>query len=242
MAYRRVNGIGTWPCKAGYDVGWGADDAVVCFTLFYLPLIPLYPVHVWAEKEAFVMTRAAIMPIRQSGDLVVQAMLHGWSRVFLFFTIVFGPLGLLFLAAPSPKGNSDFHVQFFWFISVPVFILWLLGSSWSRHRADRPRKIRLLLGPHALGTSDPATWLDETVSRVVSSPKEMSEAESFSQASESFLSRQDFHRAMWSARFSTACEDRQHGEWLTDRILDHPGASEALKTARPKIRFWQRPL
>jgi len=204
-------------------------------------LVPLNSVHIWGEKEAVLTTRAAILPIRWSGTLVAQVLLYGWLRVFLVWSIFFVPLGVLFLVVPSPK-NPEFGAQFFWFFSVPPFVLWLLGSIWSRSRTDRPRKIRLLLGPHTLGTSDPATWTEETVGRAISSLKEMLGAESFSQATELFLSRQDFHRAMWSARLCTVCEDRSHGEWLTDQILQHRGVSEALDKARPKIRFWQRPL
>jgi hypothetical protein len=236
MMAHRINGIGTWPCKAGYDVGWGGDDAVECFTLFYFPLIPLESVHIWGEDEAIVMTRAAIIPIRWSSGLVAQVLLRGWSRVFLVFSIFFVPLGLLLLAFPSPK-NPEYGAQMFWYVSVPPFVLWILGSLWSRSRTARPRKIRLLLGPHTLGTSDPATWTDETVRQAVSSLKALLDAESFSHAAELFLSRNDFHKAMWSARLCAAWEDRAQGERLTDQILQHPRFSEALKTARSRSHF-----
>jgi hypothetical protein len=241
MAYR-VNGIGTWPCKAGYDVGWGADDAVECFTLFYLPLIPLKSMHILAEKEALLMTRTQAMPIRWSNGLVGQVLLRIWSRALLFFGIFFVPLGALTLAFASPHDQPGFRAQFFYFVCLPPFVLGLAGCLWARGRARRTRRIRLLLGPHALGTSDPASWLEETVSRAVTSPKEMLGAETFAQASELFLSRNDFRRAMWAARLSTACENPPRGERLTDQVLQHPGASEALEQARPKIPFWQRPL
>jgi hypothetical protein len=237
----RVNGIGTWPCKAGYDVGWGADDAVVCFTFFYVPLLPLRPVHIWGEKEAWLTTRAAIIPIRWSGTLVAQVLIRGWTRVFLAFGIFFGVFnGLLTVLMSKPPLH---YVQAFWFIGVPTLVIWLIGSFWSSRRADRPCKIRILLGPHTFGTSDPATWLDDTVARsIISSLEERLGAESFSQAAEQFLKRQDFRSAMWAARVSTVCEDRGRGERLTDQILGHPRVSEALEKIRPTASFWKRPL
>jgi hypothetical protein len=60
MSYR-VNGIGNWPCRAGYDVGWGSDDAVECFTFFFLPLIPLRCFHIIGQKEALLMTHSQML-------------------------------------------------------------------------------------------------------------------------------------------------------------------------------------
>jgi hypothetical protein len=223
-------------------VGWGADDAVVCFTLFFVPLIPLRSVHIWGEKEAWVTTRASIIPIRWSGTLVAQVLIRGWTRVFLASSIFFGVFNGLLMALMSPK-SPPHYAQAFWFIGVPSLVIWLIGSFWSSKRADRPSKIRILLGPHSFGTSDPATWLDDTVARsIISSLEESLGAESFSQAAEQFLKRQDFRSAMWAARVSTVCEDRGRGERLTDQILNHPRASEALEKIRPTTNFWKRPL
>jgi hypothetical protein len=237
----RVNGIGTWPCKAGYDVGWGADDAVQCFTLFFMPFIPLKAVHIWGEQDSWAMTRAAIIPIRWSGTLVAQVMIRSWSRVFLTLAILSGFVGAIKSGFPSPKDDPQF-VQSIWFICVPSAVFWLIGSFWSSSRADRPCKIRILLGPHTFGASDPATWTDDTVAQAIPSLKEGLGAESFAQAAERFLNSQDFRSAMWAARVSTTCEDSRRGERLTDRILEHPRVSEALEKFRPTASFWRRPL
>jgi hypothetical protein len=242
-----VNQFGCCLWRAGYDAGWGADDAVECFTLFFLPLIPLKSVHIWEEKEGGT-TREAVIPIRESDALVGRVMRRGWSRAFLACGLFFGFAAALYytIAHPPP---SDPHfarffrwVSFYWFVTISPVALWVLGALWSSRRADRPCKIRILLGPHALGTSDPETWLDDTVAQAVPGLKIWLGAESFAEAAERLLESEDFRHAMWAARMSTACEDRRRGEQITDRILKHPRVSEALEEFRPTASLWERPL
>jgi hypothetical protein len=223
--------IGTGPCKAGYDAEWGADDAVECFIFFFLPFEPLKSVHIWGGKEGSTKTRAAVIPIRESATLVFQVRLRAWSRAFLACGLFFGAIGAYLW--------DDFNL---WFVSILSVVLGLLGSVWSRRRADRPCKIRILLGPHALGMSDPATWLDDTVAQAVPGLKIWLGVESFAEGAERLLKSDDFRHAMWAARASTACEDRRRGERLTDRILEHPRVSKALEKIRPTASFWRRRL
>jgi hypothetical protein len=234
----RVNGIGVWHCRAGYDAGWGLDDAVECFTFLYLPLTPAgKALHILAEKESFGQTELQTMPIRSSDALVGQVLLRGWSRGSLIFGVfclilapILGPLPL------SRESSTTIGVLPLMAVALAVFGLGLAGCLWARRRTTRTRKIRLLLGRHGLGNSDPATWLEDTWKQAVTGPKEMFGADTFAQAVEMLLGRGDLRRAVWAARLSTACEDPSRGEALTDAVLNHPAVPDALEQIRLQMR------
>jgi hypothetical protein len=238
MGYR-VNGIGMWPCKAGYNAGWGPDDAVECFTFLWLPLLPGNAIHILTEKEASSQVEIQVMPIRSSNELVGQVLLRGWSQTLLIAGLVFFVPCVILELLPRPA-NADpsktFSLLPLLVVVGAACVLGLAGCMWARRRTTRTRKLRLLLGRHRLGNSDPATWMEETRKQAVTSPREMFGVDTFAQAVEPLLSRGDLRRALWAARLSTACEDPARGEALTDAVLNHAGVPDALEQIRLQMR------
>ena len=92
----------------------------------------------------------------------------------------------------------------------------------------RDRLIRLLLGLHEWGSSDPATWCDRIVKDVVD-PKKAFWIESFRTLAEQALAGHKWAEAMWAARLCTVIEDSDKGEALTDSILQNPKVAERLR-------------
>ena len=147
-----VNGVGTSVCGARGYVRWAvrpqgfwkrlfepganeAFDAVECFTLFYLPLIPLKPVHTFHWDG----NRYQQVPLRWSAGLVLRAFARRWAWVgWLLACVVLSACGWLW----------------------PALVLTLLGPpalAWGLRRWDEPqRALRWALGPHVAGASDPA--------------------------------------------------------------------------------------
>src|SRR5262249_27694290 len=110
-----------------------------------------------------------------------------------------------------------------------------LGLLWLTDQ--RTRNIRRVLGPHDLGSSDPATWTADRLENV-GTPGQMYGADTFVQAAERLLAENDYSEAMWAARYAVALEDRAAGERITDTILKNKGVSRALKVVKLNPRRW----
>jgi hypothetical protein len=93
---------------------------------------------------------------------------------------------------------------------------------WLRRRDARSRDIRLVIGPHEAGSSDPALWSEDVLANV--KPVAVSDA----QAS---LQNGKYGRAMMQARIAAARKDPE-AERLTDEILAHPEVQAALPALR----------
>jgi hypothetical protein len=110
-----------------------------------------------------------------------------------------------------------------------------LGFWLTRPAADeaRHRAIRLLLGFHEWGASDPATWSEELVAEVVA-PKEAFGVESFAALAEKERAAGRWGEAMWAARLCAAVENEAKGQTLTDAILEEPQVFERLRRVRKR--------
>ena len=102
----------------------------------------------------------------------------------------------------------------------------------------RDRDIRLILGPHELGSSDPAMWTDETLVALRSS-SEIFGVEDELEGARRALAEKKFARAMFGARLAVA-RGHARGEELTDDILHHPEVSAKLAQLRKKPRLHQK--
>jgi hypothetical protein len=108
-----------------------------------------------------------------------------------------------------------------------------LGFWLSRWPADetRHRDIRLLLGRHEWGGSDPATWSEELVAEVVN-PKAAFGVDSFAALAERERAAGRQGEAMWAARLCAAAEDGPKGEELTDAIRTEAEETGQLRRVR----------
>jgi hypothetical protein len=97
----------------------------------------------------------------------------------------------------------------------------------------RDRDIRLLLGFHEWGTSDPATWAEELVAMIVV-PKEAFGLDSFAALVERERAAARWGEAIWAARLCAAVEDQTKGQELTDAILSEPDIVERLRRVRKR--------
>jgi hypothetical protein len=237
---RTSNGIGTWFCKASFDAGWKWDDAVECAMFVYFPVWPLRVVHMRDKSgdtyEAF--------PLRWSDQLVQHVMIRRWLTcligvgVFLLLT-----LGLVTLWPPKDYAARE------WAVTKPILTplapclvaIGIVGIWLLRPRCRRERDIRRVLGAHALGTSDPASWVDEDLGRVPKAPVQFGTA-TFSAAVPSLLAVGCWTGAMWAARLSAALEDKMAGDELTEQVLRHAGTQEALGRFRRDRKCWHEAM
>jgi hypothetical protein len=134
----------------------------------------------------------------------------------------------LLIAAPVLAANDH---------PAPAAVAAVAGVAagvWAYRSSGAPRRdrdIRLVLGLHDWGGSDPATWHPDLCREVVD-PGEAFGAESFAALGRGALADGRWGEAMWAARLSVAVEGGADGEALTDAVLADPAAADALHRVR----------
>jgi hypothetical protein len=223
-----INGVGTTVYKGRGDVGWGSFDAVEWFVILYAPLIPIRTVHTfgWSGKNY------RMLPIRWSAALVARSFMRAWT-----WWLVAAACLMLVIAVAQGGGQKPGGV-----IAAAVIAslgILLAGSALIFHfvlaAADRRAdNIRRVLGPHQLGSCDPAVMKQP----MNPDPRANYGTDSYADAVPALLDAERYSRAMWAARLSTAWEDPALGEELTDHILSHPGVPEAVEQVRRNPKGW----
>jgi hypothetical protein len=240
-----ISGIGTIYYGHGAAVNWNKPslrdlinkpdhDAVNCVIFFFLPLFPLKAYHTfnWSGNTCL------IHPIRRSSVLLLRAML----RPYLMGIFAVSILALMALAAILIFGTQNKkileNIVLFWLIFVAVaftFVLSLALSIWLNKCNKHSRDIRLLLGPHELGSSDPATWPEEILEKFESEITYLRGDKI--QLAKTALREGKFSEAMLAARFALGKGDKL-GEQVTDLLLHDTRVRDALDEIRKKP--WRR--
>ncbi|GEM_PF-1374927 len=240
-----INGIGTSYCGCAAAVSWEKPDTklstfisgnrpdhdvVECFVIAFLPILPLKAWHTY-QWGGNVHQR---IPIRRSSGLLLRAMLRTYLMILLP-----GSLALAFFCGIQVAGDwarlgagaftSDAGIGFA--AGLVLFPAALLQWISLRNADRRNRDVRLLLGPHDLGSSDPASWTEETLSAI--RPSMFLKREEARTA----LTEGRFAEAMWGARLAVA-KGESWGGTLTDQIL----GTQALLEKLPALRKapWRR--
>jgi hypothetical protein len=226
------NGIGTalrgysspisWTRPGRLGLGQKADhDAMECFVLLYVPLIPLRAVHTFAWTG----NRYRVLPLRGAGRLLLNV----YGRLLAMALAVGGLWGLLLAVTASISGERPLQ-QALPRVGVAVLIC-AMGFGllrFLRSRDARTRDVRLVIGPHEAGSSDPALWSKEVLEKV--KPVALSDAQASLQGGR-------YAQAMMRARIAAAQGDPE-AERLTDEILAHPEIQAALPALRREP--WRR--
>jgi hypothetical protein len=234
-----VNGIGTSVCRARGDILWDPTrlpapmnsthdgDAVECFVLLYLPLIPLRAVHTFDWNG----NQYRSIPIRFGLGLFARAFLRRVTAIAMVF-LFFAALGVTFAKNETTEQKLQM-APYLGAVAVALLASHLLLQSTDRRNKD----IRYVLGQHGAGSSDPATWKPDMLSRM-SSPQQLYGTLTFAEAAAQSLQQGHLARAMWAARLCAALEDRREGERLTDEVLDHPDVRSALVHLKRNPAEW----
>ena len=89
------NGLGTAVCPARGFVSWATDksrqadcDAVECFVVLFLPVVPFEPIHAFGWNR----NQYQKVPLRWSIDIVVCAFLRRWLWVPLVYAVARLPI------------------------------------------------------------------------------------------------------------------------------------------------------
>lgn len=230
-----VNGFGTTLYAGRGDVGFGGADSTVWVVAAWAPLIPVSCVHTfnWHGNEY------KAVPLRWSWVLVLRSCLVGWRGWLVVFGIIATVCAVMAYVL-GPENNGPDRMSKYTFITIMgvaaviLFPLAALAHLWLMVTDGRTNDIRRVLGPHDLGSADPALLFEP----MTTDAQRAFGTATFVEAAEKHIAEGQFVRAMWAARFATAVEDAQAGEQLTDRILEHPEVVEALSRVRRKPDCW----
>jgi hypothetical protein len=229
-----VNGIGTALSGNFAPIHWKKPgllgdqpdhDAFECFVVFFFPLLPLRAVHTfgWSGNQY------RKIPLRRTGALLA----HVYLRMLVLLLTVGGAALVVisaFIAAKSiAEGGAD--REGIWIVPIVALVPVALGFGLLRlQRASqaRTRDIRLVIGPHQAGSSDPALWEEKMVGGL--KPAALGD-------SRSALASMRFAEAMLTARLAAA-QRAPEAEQLTDEILAHPEVQATLPALRREP--WRR--
>ena len=237
-----ANGFGTMYCGQGAAVRWNKPkilseqtdhDAVVCVTALFLPLFPLKAYHTFNWSGEYCKT----VEIVRTPRLLLRAMLRPYLIGILgitgfLLTIIAGIVAVaLFYGKPMQvKPEDQLEVGIVLGSSIGGFVLSLVTSLWLSSRNRRDRDIRLVLGSHELGSSDPALWLPATLEGVISCEQLFGTSNELEAARQS-MGKKQYARALLAARLAVA-HGHIEGEHVTDEILEEAAVREQL----PKLR------
>ncbi len=207
----------------------------------YLPIWPLRVVHLrLMPGGSFQPDVYEAIPLRWSDQLVRHVMLRRWfAGAILAALLVLLMLALITLWPPAGNAAKE------WAVTKPILtplapclmVVGILGLWSLRRHTRRECDIRCLLGPHELGASDPANWLDDDRSKMKSAEALFGMA-TYAAAVPKLLEKGARSGAMWAARLTVAREDETIGQELTNVVLRHPDTQEALACFRHDATCW----
>lgn len=202
----------TWQVRFGLLVPFALGDAL----------------HIWDIPLTKIGGPCKAIRLRPDADFKLRVVTGAWiglGATLACIALFLGALGLFVNLKFVPAAAA----------LVGSVVVGGLGFWHTRPPADeaRHRAIRLLLGFHEWGASDPATWSEELVAEVVD-PKEAFRIESFAALAEKERAAGRWGEAMWAARLCAAVENNARGQTLTDTILGDSQVCERLRRVRKR--------
>jgi hypothetical protein len=122
-------------------------------------------------------------------------------------------------------------------IGAVLLLFTMIAVIWLMVAEARTKKIRRLIGRHARGSSDPATWTQEDL-EAVPDCQAMFGYPHYQEAVDAMLDKVDLRGAMWAARLCLVKEDPLRGEQLTAQVLRHPEVRRVLPMAEDNPAAW----
>lgn len=232
----RGNGAAVHWQKPGFPAQRPDHDTVECFVLFSLPVFPFKAYHTfnWSGEAH------EAVEIRRTKSLLLHAMLRPYCIAGMAIAgPLFGIFSLVVVTDLFKYGVERAFNPHSFPIALASGII--MGASigiwrWLRSSYRRNRDIRLVLGPHDLGSSDPAMWADQTLAAMKPS-WQMFDTSSYHEGARKAFNNGRFAQAMLAARLSVANGENE-GENRTDEILNDFHVRENLEALRKKP--WRR--
>jgi len=188
------------------------------------PLVLLNPLHVFVFGPA----DGRAIRLNPERSFRLRAYLGDWC---MMSTIILPIAATIMLCmAMIHAAEQDRPIGIFVFLTILFVVLsvaCVVVLVCLRRNDGRDRDIRLLLGTHTWGSSDPAYWHPDLLDEV--RPAQSFRVKNFAALARRALTARKWCEAIWAARLSTALEDEDAGEELTSEILDEPVVQQKLR-------------
>lgn len=214
----------TWPLGA-HSKSSRCYDAFVVDSGFMLPFKLGELVHVWYVATPPKGEWQAIR-LRPDPGFRRRVMLGKWCTA----------LGILFLAAGAPLWLfvHTFAGPGASFVGAILLIAGIVNMFAGSKENARTRDIRLILGKHVWGSSDPGLW-PKSIRPMIADAKKKFGVESYAELARQALRKEQWAKAMWAARLLVALGQDKLGEQLTDEILAAEAIQEPLEYVRGHV-------
>jgi hypothetical protein len=221
----------------GSFLGQGRSD-YDCFEAwgFVVPFHLKGPIHLFNIGQWSKEMRQ--IPLRADPAFARRVYFHDWLWTLIWPVIggilLVPLLGMIKQAEEKPNWVLYGSLSLLFLLSlICIIVLMISQGGGGREPEKRNQSIRLLLGPHEWGSSDPALWHDDLVSLIVS-PVKAFDVKSFASLARRYIKNRDWVMAMWAARLCGAVENQEKGEELTTAILAEPEVEKILSKLRKK--------
>lgn len=242
------NGIGTGACRGRGFVRWknskGAKadcDGLECFIFILVPIIPYKAYHFynWRDQsyregeDEVKESNYKTFPLRWSSGLVAATFLRYWSWFgIIVMALTLSPIVSVFLLT-----RGELMALISGLVCVGVTVTVCTGPVLLSLADRRDQGIRLLMGRHRYGSSDPRDWPDDILD-TLAGPRHWYGTDSFADAVEDLLEQGFYRDAMWAARLTVALESPKRGEALTNIILADGEVRQLLQELRQDPSAW----
>ncbi|HMV99606.1 MAG TPA: hypothetical protein PKZ53_09185 [Acidobacteriota bacterium] len=216
-----VNGIGTGLVKASRERkidGYVQFDAIEALILFYIPIIPYKAIHVlsiWQDEHGG--EKYDSIQLRPSGRFIAKAMFNGWGNVLLIFAgITLLIAGWAFISMSRPMNIKD------WMCLGGLTTAFIGGffckSIWYLMN-ETDERIKDIIGPHDLGTSDPVDWSDEIAQSVIKHLMAEANGQTLVGIANQALAEQNRAKAMLCVRLAMRGGQNPVAQKLFDQLM-----------------------
>lgn len=223
-----MNGVGTSVCSSRGDIGWGSSDAMECFVVFFLPIVPYRAMHTfdWNGEQY------RHIPIQWSLDLAVRTFVKPWSWAAIIAGVVLAVIGFV------ESGKNTSMTLALLAAGVAFVAFGVLGLVALHLTDQRNKAIRRVLGGVTIGNCDPANLTGELRENLTGNTQTLYGTATYADAVEKLLKKGSYAQAMWAARMTVLVEDPNEGEALTNLILADPDVAAAVEVVRTKPVQW----
>ncbi|MBI4751902.1 MAG: hypothetical protein HY774_25740 [Acidobacteria bacterium] len=216
-----VNGVGTGLIKASKERnidGCIQYDAIEAFMLFYIPIIPYKAIHVLAIWQAgYEQEKYQSIKLKSSSRLVAKGMLNGWGNVLL----IFGGGAFLFFSFVTLTMSRPSNIKDYMFLSgmMGLFLIGVFCKAAWYLLNDTDERIKNIIGPHDLGTSDPFDWPDEIAQSVIKHLVAGANGQTLVEIANQALAEQNRAKAMFCVRLAMRGGQNPAAQKLFDQMM-----------------------
>jgi hypothetical protein len=215
-----INGVGTGLVRASKrrDVeGYKQFDAVEAVIFLLMPIIPYKVVHVLSIWPHGMGEQFQAIRLKPSLRIVAKAYLNTWGNgLIIAGGVLTAVMGFVLATMDRPVNEGDW--AFLITVSACLAVGVVLKLAWTAlDRSDE--RIKDVIGPHELGTSDPYYWPDEIAQPATEGVLEGESSSSLVDVAERLLTGGDRSKAMLCLRLAMRDQRDLRTQELFDRAL-----------------------